>query len=226
MRGAEFLNAMELVDPAFVEAADAVSAVRKRRWRGWASLAACVALVAALGLSGLFGRKPEIVPLAGGETISFMPAGSPGIPNFDTAVSLTARTLTGEELEGLFSSLPVTGFALFDADTHRFAGFEGHIGEVKLVLTAGDIPLRDTVVEGAESTSMVGGVPVTAGYFVTKANSQGIRRVIYYAGFALDGCAVYLEHAGPEPERDAVRGRLVTAIGQLLSLDAPVFPQE
>lgn len=50
MRGNEFLNKMELIDPAYVEAADAAPERKKKRWTLWrAAVAACVCLVVLAG---------------------------------------------------------------------------------------------------------------------------------------------------------------------------------
>lgn len=57
MRGSELLEKMELVDPAFVEAADAVPAQRNIGWRNWLAAAACVVLVAASAVT--MGRLTE-----------------------------------------------------------------------------------------------------------------------------------------------------------------------
>lgn len=44
MRGGELLDKMELVDPAYVAAADRPPQLRRVRWKAWASVAACLAL--------------------------------------------------------------------------------------------------------------------------------------------------------------------------------------
>lgn len=50
MKGNEFLNKMELVDPAYIEAADAAPTMKKKLWTGWrAAVAACLCLVLLAG---------------------------------------------------------------------------------------------------------------------------------------------------------------------------------
>lgn len=44
MRGGELLDKMELVDPAYVAAADRPPKLQKVRWKTWASIAACLTL--------------------------------------------------------------------------------------------------------------------------------------------------------------------------------------
>ena len=43
MRGNEFLDKMELIDPAYVEAADATPKKKKSVWVKWGAVAACFA---------------------------------------------------------------------------------------------------------------------------------------------------------------------------------------
>lgn len=61
MRGNEFLDKMELIDPAYVEAADANQKREKNLWRKWGAIAACLCLVV-VGVtaykSGIF-QKPQ-----------------------------------------------------------------------------------------------------------------------------------------------------------------------
>jgi hypothetical protein len=49
MRGNEFLDKMELIDPAYVEAADAALKKRKSVWVKWGAVAACFALMIFVG---------------------------------------------------------------------------------------------------------------------------------------------------------------------------------
>lgn len=53
MRGNEFLDKMELIDPAYVEAADATPKKKKSVWVKWGAMAACLCLVF-VGAFGLF----------------------------------------------------------------------------------------------------------------------------------------------------------------------------
>lgn len=60
MRGGELLDKMELVDPAYVAAADRPPQLHKIRWRTWASIAACLALAV---VSAAVIRMSRQVPL-------------------------------------------------------------------------------------------------------------------------------------------------------------------
>lgn len=79
--------------------------------------------------------------------------------------------------------MPVTADAYFDADNHNILGFEGKIGDTRIVVSKQGVNLLDTTIDGNTITSSVDGVDINAGYFITKSNSQGIKTVIYYATF-------------------------------------------
>ena len=49
MRGNELLDKMELIDPAYIEAADTAPNKRKSVWAKWGTLAACLCLVCEIG---------------------------------------------------------------------------------------------------------------------------------------------------------------------------------
>ena len=71
MRGNEFLNKMDLIDPAYIEAADAAPRVRKTTWTGWrAAMAACICLVLLAGTAAAVsgGGTWLIGIFSGGET--------------------------------------------------------------------------------------------------------------------------------------------------------------
>lgn len=59
MRGNEFLDKMELIDPAYVEAADVQPKRKKSEWRRWGAVAACLCLVAAMTYLGRGEKGPH-----------------------------------------------------------------------------------------------------------------------------------------------------------------------
>ena len=63
MRGEDLLEAMALVDPAYIAAADEAPSVGKRRWRKWAGAAACLCLLAAGALGFWYAESREILPV-------------------------------------------------------------------------------------------------------------------------------------------------------------------
>lgn len=58
MRGNELLDKMELIDPAYVEAADATPKRRKTAWGKWGTLAACFCLVFSLAVPAMAASIP------------------------------------------------------------------------------------------------------------------------------------------------------------------------
>lgn len=62
MNGHELLDKMELVDPAFVEAADAASAKKRTDWVKWGALAACFCVVILGGLAVRSSEKKPALP--------------------------------------------------------------------------------------------------------------------------------------------------------------------
>lgn len=68
MRGNELLDKMELVDPAYIEAADAAPKVRRTVWTGWrAAMAACLCVVLLAGTAmAVSGGRTWLVEMFGG----------------------------------------------------------------------------------------------------------------------------------------------------------------
>lgn len=58
MRGNEFLDKMELIDPAYVEAADATPKKKKSVWVKWGAVAACFCLVFSLAVPAMAASIP------------------------------------------------------------------------------------------------------------------------------------------------------------------------
>ncbi|MFP3155402.1 hypothetical protein LQZ18_13440 [Lachnospiraceae bacterium ZAX-1] len=72
-------------------------------------------------------------------------------------------------------------------------GLEGKIGETKVIIATPGMPVTDTLIEGNETISEVNGVSATAGYFITKANSQGVKNIIFFASLTLGDATIYVE---------------------------------
>lgn len=218
MKEKRFLRILGEVDEQYIKEAEPMKkANKKTTWQKYLSIAACFALVAVIGVfvfqSGLSGTKTDIVTLDNGEKITFVKRDT-----LATSMDLdvTVRKLNNEEIKLLFADLPVTANAYFDPGNHNIIGFEGKIGDVKLVVSTSGEKLLDIVIEGNEYTSTVGDTSVNAGYFVTDANSQGTKTVIYYADFDIGKNSVYVEYSGAENEINAVRNKLVDAILKII----------
>ena len=108
MRGNEFLDKMELIDPAFVEAAEAKPKKRKNTLVKWGTLAACLCLVAAIAvphfLPAGFGDDPEVPPI-GTDKI-------PGRPGKENVIAYGSTSDT-------YANLPALLAYLSDHDIHN-----------------------------------------------------------------------------------------------------------
>lgn len=63
MRGNELLDKMELIDPAYIEAADAAPNKRKSVWAKWGAAAACLCLVCVLAAPAMAAFSPSFYEL-------------------------------------------------------------------------------------------------------------------------------------------------------------------
>lgn len=137
-------------------------------------------------------------------------------------MDVDTRQLSEREAQLLFTDLSVTGNVIYkssgeDAGSpQELVGFEGQIGNIKMVVSTSDIQLLDTVIIGTESTTEINGVDIAAGYFETEPNSKGKRYTIYYATFEIGGSKIYLENAGPADESEAAKNQLAEVIQKLI----------
>lgn len=209
-------DAVNEIDNRHIE--EAADFKRKRKqpaWVKWCAIAACLCLVIAGTFAmGLFGKNVETATVHNGTTISFSKT---DVVASELALNLQGRALTTDEIKTVFGEMPIYGDALFTVDDESFVGIDGHYGDMKLVISMSGNTLMDTAVVGEEKVSMIGDVPVNAGVFVTKANSQGVKTAIYYAQITLNDYSIYIENAGVESERENVRAALVSAIEDLIA---------
>lgn len=226
MNTKKFSDAMGEIDEKYVNEAILYQQQKKKnsRWIKWTSIAACFVFIAVLGigaLQGWFGRNNDIAIMDNGDKIIFSKSDTVG-GSLALAFDVTTKELTEEETRALFADLPVAANAIFIADegtgnAQELIGFEGKIGEIKLVITTSDLPLLDTTIVGNENATEVDGVSVTAGYFLTDPNSSDEQTVIYYATFELGDCTVYVENAGSKTDREIVKNDLATIIQKLIA---------
>ena len=204
-------------------------------WKRLAPIAACFVLVFALvavigNNAGWFGGKTLVADLGGGNTLSFYKSGAVGgeakfVWDVDWGDAIR-RNFTPDERETLFGGLGVTDDpATFRSTDGAFMHFEGKIGNTRIFLSANGHPLTDTPAGGNEEISEIGGVPVIAGYFITKANSQGIKNILYFASFALGDISVYVEIGGEEKNSETLCNEITSVIGQLIQNGTPALDQ-
>ena len=214
------LNVLGQVDDKYVDdAAPGKRTSKKPAWIKRTSIAACLVLVFALGVGALRGgwfSGNDIAKLDNGTAINFVKCDTAGgVLSLD--MDATTRELTAQEVRTYFGDLPVTANAVFNAADNRLVGFDGKIGAVKMIIATSDLPLLDTVIVGSEKTTEVSGVCVTAGYFLTDANSSGQRTAIYFATFELGGDTFYVENAGLKAQRETVKNDLAAAVQKLIA---------
>ena len=70
MRGNELLNKIELIDPAYVEAADAEPKQRKPVWMKWGAVAACLCVIAGVAAMIPHFSRSQADPQPGGIVLS------------------------------------------------------------------------------------------------------------------------------------------------------------
>lgn len=220
MRKRSISEALQNIQPQYVEEAAAYAGkagASRPAWVKWGVAAACLALIAVLGLGtlpgGWFGAGGQTAVLDTGERIRFVRSDG-GAAQPDIAVDLRTRPLTNAEVTELFGDLPVDGYALFGREDDRILGVEGHYGAMRLFAAAPGVNGSDTVLEGEETASEVDGIPVCAGYFTSGG------RVVYYATLTLGETTVYIENAGEKALRETVRNETASAIQALVRLKA------
>ncbi len=227
MNAKKFSDAMSELDTKYVdEALNYKKKAKKPCWIKWGTMAACFAVIAVLGVgvfqSGLFGNKTDIATLENGTEIVFVKSEMTA-SSIDIDGTVTTRQLTEDEIATLFPNLPVTAHAIFktsDMDagnSPELIGFEGNIGNAKMVISTTNISLLDTEISGNEEISTVNGTSVTAGYFVTDPNSNGEQNAIYYATFKLGDSTIYVENAGAKTESETIKNDLATIIQELIN---------
>lgn len=226
MNSKKFSEAISELDSKYVdEALNYKKDAKKPGWVKWGAAAACFAVIAVLGVgvfqSGLFGNKTDIATLENGTEIVFVKSEMTASSiNIDGEV--TTRQLTEDEIAALFPNLPVTAHAIFktsDMDagnSPELIGFEGNIGNIKMVVSTSAVQLLDTVIVGTEENTEINDITIAAGYFVTDPNSKGEQNTIYYATFEIDGCKIYLENAGTKADSETTKNQLAEVIQKLI----------
>lgn len=220
MRRNKISETISNIDQSYVNEATEYTGTAKTAhrpaWMKWGAIAACFALIAVLGIgvfqSGLFGDNEHIATLENGNTINFVKSDS-GVGQLDIAYEITTRDLTSDETTNLFGGLPVTGYVLFNKENDSVLGIEGKYDDMKLIVSAPNVMLNDTVVDGENKVSNVDGINVNAGYFISGKN------IIYYATFALGDNIVYIENAGSKDGDEKLKSEITTAIQNLIELE-------
>ena len=119
MRGEDLLDAMALVDPAYIAAADEAPPARKRRWKMWAGVAACLCLLAAGVLGIWYAGSGGMVPAGDAVDADAAAEGSDSLPGGIRPALLVdgtlfywtgpAMTIVGADTPGIMVSTTATG---------------------------------------------------------------------------------------------------------------------
>ncbi|MBR3447118.1 MAG: hypothetical protein IKH27_04885 [Oscillospiraceae bacterium] len=139
---------------------------------------------------------------------------------------ITDRALTADEMQTLFPGLAILpeysrAHAAFRADTGEMLRLETAAeGGLRICLARAELPVTDTVITGEESCSEICGTPVKTGYFLTRANSRGIRTAIFYAEFPIGGTTVYTELAGNEADSEQLCVQLSDTVYRMICAQA------
>ncbi len=194
-------------------------------WKRLAPIVACFVLVISLfGVvvndAGWFVKNVYTVEVDG-SMISFYKADVIGLASVDVDLDVTSRDLTAEENRILFGDLYATAYGMFNSENQALLHVEGRIGATKVLLAVPGLSVTDTVFDADKEVSEINDVPISAGYFVTKASSQGIKNIIYFASLTLGNVSVYVELGGEETNSEPLRNEIASIIEQLIQNGAP-----
>ena len=220
MKRKKIFETIDNINPKYIDEATEYIPQAKtvsKSWIKWGSLAACFALVVALGIGIMpkqFGNQSYVVSLSNGKEMTFAHSSENGTSSLDIAI-VGMRALTEEEASALFGDCNVNASVGFEENTNEFIYLEGTLDEYKIVVTRSDVS-PDIIVDGKETASDIDGVNVSAGYFITKANSQGNKNAIVYASFDTNNYTVYLETSGTEDDKETLCNTLAEEILKLI----------
>ena len=226
MREKRILDNLGKVDDKYIaEAAPGLKKKKRPVWAKWIAVAACLALFSAIG-TGLIWQGSHAgsytANLSDGSEILFVQRESVA-PSLDLAM-VGVRNLSETEAAAVFGDLAVDAYIGFEETTHEFICLEGTVDGFHIIVMRSDIS-PDTVIESEDITSDINGVSVVAGYFVTEANSQGIKTAVFFASFIAGNYTVYLKASGTEEESNIVCSALAEEIRKLTETASLDFGQ-
>lgn len=155
MRGEDLLDAMALVDPAYIAAADEAPPAKKRRWKMWAGVAACLCLLAAGVLGIWYAGSGGMVPAGDAVDADAAAEGSDSLPGGIRPALLVDGTLfywTGPAM------------AIVGADTP---------GAMVTTIATGDTCLPEGYEPYGEITSVTAGPAVADGELTAGFSASG-----------------------------------------------------
>jgi hypothetical protein len=105
-----------------------------------------------------------------------------------------------------------SGASLYSIDAH--AAPKG--GPESYIKIAPGEATVDYIIDGEIKDSDVLGTAVSAGFFETKPNSKGLKKVIYFASFKMSGLGYYVELGGSESEKEKLLEEFSSLVGLLI----------
>ena len=246
MKNERLYAAIGAVDDELLNRCEVEVKKPKIAWIKYGSLAACLALVVAVTAIfgnnlGWFGDTIYTAELDGG-TLSFYKSGAPGAASYAymEGEDASMRSLTAEEREMLYFDafgewdFYAEGvFALGDRwglDTtliHVTAGSGSDHGRIdggtKIIMSQGNnsIVEMQATKQFRHTVSVINGVEVSAGYFITHKNSRGEQNIIYMASYEANGTNVYVECGGSLERSDEIRAEIARIIETLTLHSVP-----
>lgn len=194
-------------------------------------IAACFILViAAAALIGVrnhwFGAKQYTVTLDNGDTLVYGKSIPKGESMYAYDYEIKDRILTADELHTLFpaiDNIEENGYpyATFKADTGELLRLEMSLDNIHIHVARSGLPVTDTMIVGAESIADVNGIPVKTGYFVTDANSKGIKTAIFFAEYDMNNATIYIELAGNEKDSAQLSEKLSATLYSMIGSNMP-----
>lgn len=200
-----------------------------RGMKGSISAAACLVLVIAVAAfagtrQGRFSESGYKVVLGNGDSMVYEKGYREAIrQDYDYGFEVRTRALTDAELGTIFHGIGDTAesFGTFSAETGELVRVTSEIGAADVAIARTGLPASDVIIEGNEVGSVVNGIPVRSGYFVTKVNSYGIKTIIFFAEYTHGDVTVYAELAGDEKDAADIGEQLSEIIYSLTLNGAP-----
>ena len=207
------------------------ASVLKRNGKKLIPIAACMILFIAVGAfigawNHWLGAKQYVVSLGQGETLVYEKGNPKGAASYAYEYEVKDRALNAEELHMLFptienieeNGLP---YCTFKADTGELLRLEMVVDDVHVHVARSGLPATDVIVVGKESVADIEGVTVKTGYFVTDANSKGIKTAIFFAEYEMNDATIYIELAGNEKDSQQLSEKLSAMLLEMIDSKAP-----
>ena len=110
---------------------------------------------------------------------------------------------------------------MFKADEKKLMHVEASGDGAKIIVAAPGMPVTDVIIDTNRKASVINGIHVSAGYFITDANSKGIRNIIYVASFKIDGVSVEVQTGGELSGNEKFRAEIAHIVDTMTKTGAP-----